>query len=465
MLRRHPMLSRALLFVAPSLLIAACSAADAPNETTRDSTDELTQIVQHPHRSLCPQKVAPGYARCFARVRTDEKGQMLALAAPQGITPANLRAAYNLPASGGGGRTIAIVDAQDDPKAEADMNAYRSQFGIPSCTTANGCFKKVNQNGTAGSYPTADAGWAGEIALDLDMASAVCPDCKILLVEANSANMTDLGAAVNTAVALGASAVSNSYGGPEDSSTVSDSAQYFDHPGVLITASSGDSGYGVSFPASSQFVTAVGGTSLVASTSTARGWKEGAWSGAGSGCSAYIAKPSWQKDPGCAKRTVADVSAVADPNTGVATYDTYGGSGWQVVGGTSASSPIIAAMYTLLNIAKNDASYDYAHAGAFYDVTSGKNGTCGGSYLCTSVAGYDGPTGLGGPNGSALASGSGGGGGSTCVHGKCSSGTKLTGSCDACVAKVCASDSYCCSTAWDGQCVGEVGSACGQTRP
>jgi hypothetical protein len=482
MTRRHSFALRALLFVAPSLLVAACSAeGPSSEETTRGTADELSQIKQLPHRGLCPDTAAPGHARCFARVRTDSNGQMLALATPQGITPANLRAAYNLPASGGAGRTIAIVDAQDDPKAEADMGAYRAQFGLPACTTTNGCFKKVNQNGVAGSYPAADTGWAGEIALDLDMASAVCPDCKILLVEASTSSMADLGAAVNTAVALGAAAVSNSYGGSEDSSTASDSAKYFNHPGVLITASSGDSGYGVSFPASSQYVTAVGGTSLVTSTGTTRGWKEGAWSGAGSGCSAYIAKPSWQKDTGCAKRTVADVSAVADPNTGVAVYDTYGGNGWEVVGGTSASSPIIASIYALTNHAKDDASYDYAHTTAFYDVASGKNGSCSGSYLCTSVAGYDGPTGLGSPNGGTLASGgggggtdagtggtdagggtdSGGGGGSTCSHATCTAGTKLVTTCDPCVAKICASDSYCCATQWDSQCVGEVASICG----
>src|SRR6185369_14902861 len=175
-----------------------------------------------------------------------------------------------------------------------------------------------------------------------------CPKCKILLVEANSASMSDLGAAVNTAAALGATVISNSYGGSEDSSATSTDAQYFNHPGIAITVSSGDNGYGVEYPASSAHVIAVGGTSLAKSSST-RGWAEGAWNGAGSGCSKYVAKPSAQKDTGCTKRTVADVSAVADPNTGVAVYDTYGGAsagatGWVVYGGTSAAAPIVAAV-------------------------------------------------------------------------------------------------------------------------
>ncbi|MYV94090.1 S8 family serine peptidase, partial [Streptomyces sp. SID1034] len=178
----------------------------------------------------------------------------------------------------------------------------------------------------------------------------VCPQCHILLVEATSANMDDLGAAVNRAVTMGAKYVSNSYGGSEDSTDPSSDASYFNHPGVAITVSSGDSGYGVEYPAASQYVTSVGGTSLSRASNT-RGWSESVWGsssggeGAGSGCSAYDPKPSWQSDTGCAKRTVADVSAVADPNTGLAVYDSYQASGWNVYGGTSASSPIIAGVY------------------------------------------------------------------------------------------------------------------------
>ena len=242
--------------------------------------------------------------------------------------------------------------------------------------------------------------------LDLEMVSATCPQCHILLVEANSPTDANLGTAVNTAVAQGAVAVSNSYGGPESSSDPSISASYFQHPGVAITVSSGDEGYGVEFPASSPYVTSVGGTSL-SHASNARGWTESVWStssteGAGSGCSSYETKPSFQTDTGCTRRTVADVSAVADPATGVAVYDSYGSGGWTVFGGTSVSSPIIASVYAMASPPPANAypnQYPYADPGALFDVTTGRTATCSPSYLCTAGAGYDGPTGLGTPNG------------------------------------------------------------------
>jgi subtilase family serine protease len=347
---------------------------------------------------------------CLALARTDIVHHLgiTPNATPSGYGPTDLQSAYALPASAGSGATVAIVDAYDDPKAEADLGTYRSQYGLPACTTANGCFKKVNQTGGT-TYPTADSGWAGEISLDLDMVSAVCPQCHILLVEASSANMSDLGTAVNRAVTMGAKYVSNSYGGSEDSSDTSSDSSYFNHPGVAITVSSGDSGYGTEYPAASRYVTAVGGTSLSRASNT-RGWTESVWGtsgggdGAGSGCSAYDAKPTWQTDTGCSKRTVADVSAVADPATGLAVYDSYQTSGWQVYGGTSASSPIIASVYALAGTpgsGDTPASYPYAHTGSLNDVTSGANGSCSSSYLCTAKSGYDGPTGLGTPNGTA----------------------------------------------------------------
>jgi hypothetical protein len=321
------------------------------------------------------------------------------------------------------------VDAFDAPNAEADLGTYRTQYGLSACTTANGCFKKVNQTGAASPLPKSDTGWAGEIMLDLDMVSAACPDCKILLVEANSANTPDLGAAVNTAATMGASAISNSYGGAEDSTVAMVSSQYYKHAGVLVTVSSGDSGYGVEFPASSEFVMAVGGTNLAKSSST-RGWAEKAWTSAGSGCSKYITKPTWQKDTGCTFRMEADVSAVADPATGVAVYQ----GGWQVVGGTSAASPIVAAIFTLFNLTTIDLSWPYTNAAKFNDVTSGSNGSCTTSYQCTAAAGYDGPTGNGTPNGTAFSgttpppadAGTGGtGGGSDAAGGSGGSGGAL----------------------------------------
>jgi hypothetical protein len=323
------------------------------------------------------------------------------LAGVNGYYPCDLQNAYNLPsATNGSGKTVALVDAFDDPNAEADLATYRTEFGLPACTTANGCFTKLDEMGGT-TYPVADDGWAQEISLDVDMVSATCPLCKIMLVEATSPSDDDLAAAEDTAVAQGASVVSNSFGsnGAEPDDTAFDS--HYNHPGVPILASSGDSGYGVEFPAASQYVIAVGGTSLNPA-STPRGAEEVAWSGAGSGCSLYEAKPAWQTDTGCTMRTVADVSAVADPNTGVATYDSYGsGGGWGIVGGTSVSSPIVAGAFAMGNpSAHNYAQELYLRRAAFFDVTSGGNGFCGAQlYLCNGVPGYDGPTGLGTPNG------------------------------------------------------------------
>ncbi len=392
--------------------LAGCTAVDRGDVDRTESA--LSAIPHYPHKAICADDHIPGHMHCMAHVRTDAAGKPMAAAAPQGFVPSDLVSAYNLPTTGGAGQTIAIIDAQDNPNAESDLAKYRSQFGLPACTTANGCFKKVGQDGSA-KLPSPDSGWAGEIALDLDMASAVCPNCKILLVEATSATQDNLGTALNTAIAMGATVASNSYGGGEDSTVSSTDAQYFNHPGVAITVSSGDNGYGAQYPASSQYVIAVGGTSLAASSSTSRGWVEGVWGdasnsqgGAGSGCSADITKPSWQKDTGCKKRMIADVSAVADPNTGVAVYDTYGGAaagatGWIVVGGTSASAPIVAATLALTGHNKDSAAFIYANTGNWYDVTSGTNGSCGANaYYCKAAAGYDGPTGWGTPNGQAL---------------------------------------------------------------
>jgi Carboxypeptidase regulatory-like domain/Kelch motif len=356
-------------------------------------------------RALCAGPQKKGELSCFALARTDIAGRTGVLAphaaAPAGYGPADLQSAYALPsATGGGSQTVAIVDAYDNPNAEADLAVYRAQFGLPPCTTANGCFSKVNQVGLSSPLPTPDAGWAAEISLDVQMVSATCPNCHILLVEANSNLNTDLYPAVNTAVTLGARFVSNSWGGSENIGET-DSDAFFNHPGVAITVSSGDSGFGVSYPASSKYVTAVGGTTLTRA-GTGRGWAETAWNGAGSGCSLFEDKPAFQTDPDCAKRSVADVSAIGDPHTGVAVYNTFQAPGWQVYGGTSVSSPIVAGTYALAGTPVAGTypnTYPYATPSALNDVTSGSNGSCGNSYLCTAVPGYDGPTGLGTPNG------------------------------------------------------------------
>jgi subtilase family serine protease len=351
-------------------------------------------------KPVCPGPAGPGTAHCHAHVITDDIGTPLAAAAPSGYGPVQFRTGYGLTATGSSSTTIAIVDAYDDPTIESDLGVYSTQFGLPKCTTANGCFKKVNQNGGT-SYPAKNAGWALEISLDVQIAHAICPNCKILLVEANSNSFSDLLKAEDYAIAH-AKITSNSWGGGEFSGEISNDS-HFNHVGHPITFSSGDGGYGVEYPASSQYVTAVGGTTLnLNSNNTYK--SETAWSGSGSGCSAYEPKPTWQKDTGCVRRTVADVAADANPSTGAAVYDSFaynGHSGWFKVGGTSLSSPIIAAVYALAGNAAStvDGSYSYSHKTSLHDVTSGSNGSCGGSYLCTAKTGYDGPTGNGTPKG------------------------------------------------------------------
>lgn len=361
----------------------------------------------------------PGQAACHAILHLNGAGPNSAT--PSGYGPTDLQAAYNLASassSAGASQIVGIVDAYDDPNAASDVNTYRAHFGLPlleacngnpikSATNAGPCLLKIDQSGGT-AMPRKNGGWAQEISLDLDMASAICPHCRILLVEAKSASFADLGAAVNEAAAQGATVISNSYGGSDNSDA--NYGAYYDHPGVAVTASSGDSGYGVEYPASSQYVTAAGGTTLARATGSTRGWAESAWSGAGSGCSAYNPQPTWQTGVPtlaavCGRRAVADVSAVADPNTGVAVYDSYayqGVSGWLVFGGTSVASPIIASVYALAGNASSvtvAAQLPYTHTNSLNDVTTGSNGSCGGSSLCTAGSAWDGPTGLGTPNG------------------------------------------------------------------
>ncbi|HWG28786.1 S53 family peptidase [Actinospica sp.] len=378
---------------------AAAPATKAPTTNVRDACPATTQV------------------RCFAELRTDvhggfgvrgaAAGRIAPRALPTGYGPATLQAAYKLPAGHGAGETVAVVDAGDDATAEADLAVYRSTYGLPACSTADGCFAKVDQSGTTSPLPP-DQGWGVEISLDLDMVSAACPGCHILLVEADTATFDSLAAAENTAAKLGATEISNSYGGTEQEAMEPYAADY-SHKGVAVVASSGDYGYGIpNFPAVFSSVIAVGGTSLATSTDS-RGWSETAWDSDGgataSGCSAYIAKPTWQKDPNCPGRTVVDVSADADPNTGPAVYDAHDGYGWTVVGGTSAASPFIAGVIALAGnpSALPNASYVYARKADLNDVVGGANldggGDCGGDYLCNAVKGYDGPTGLGTPDG------------------------------------------------------------------
>src|SRR5579864_3617567 len=238
----------------------------------------------------------PRLAGCDANVVTDSAGKPLASTAPPpgALGPSRFHSAYNLPANAPNAQTIGIVDAYDDPNIESDLGTFSSYYGLPACTTANGCFSKVNQTGGT-TYPSRNSGWALEIALDVETAHAICQNCKILLVEASSNSLANLGAAENEAVALGANVISNSWGASEYSSETSDELSYFKHPGVAITASAGDGGYGPEFPAASQYVTSFGGTTLNLNANGGYG-SETVWSGTGSGCSAYEPKPSWQTD-------------------------------------------------------------------------------------------------------------------------------------------------------------------------
>lgn len=347
----------------------------------------------------------PGHARCLAQYRAGRpvhSGRSAAAALPDGFGPADLKSAYALPATTST-KTVAVVLAFDYPSAEADLAVYRSTFGLPACTAASGCFRKVNQQGLAAPLPEADPGWALEAALDLQMVSASCPTCKLILVEGDDNSFEALAAAVDTAVRIGASVVSNSYGGDESGFDATVEASY-NHPGTPILASSGDFGFTTAqTPAALPGVIAIGGTSLVRDGSS-RGWSEQVWGGAGSGCSAWHDKPSWQHDPNCQMRTTADISAVADPATGVAVYDTFGipaDQAWLILGGTSVSSPFLAGVIASTgHPEKVTAQRLYAKkASVFNDVVGGSNGFCGDDYLCTGLPGYDAPSGRGTPRG------------------------------------------------------------------
>ncbi|MEA2477555.1 MAG: hypothetical protein QOC87_1754, partial [Actinomycetota bacterium] len=343
-----------------------------------------------------------------------------ATAGPTGFKPSQFHSAYNLPTQAPVPQTIALVVAYDWPTAKVDLDKFNSTFGLPafpSCsgTVTTSCFQKVNQNGAASPLPSSNASWAQETAIDVETAHGICQSCKILLVEANSAGFADLAAAENRAAALGANVISNSYGGGDWVFDLSPYVSAYDHPGIAVVAASGDGGYtssGSVFPASLPGTVAVGGTTLALNADNSYK-SETTWSGAGSGCSSPYAAPAWQTSlsnwasVGCdTKRAVADVAAVANPATGAAIYDStkyQGKSGWFVFGGTSLATPIIAGVYGLAGNATSQpypASIAYANSSAFRDITSGSNiSTCGGRTICQAGAGYDGPTGLGTPNG------------------------------------------------------------------
>jgi alpha-tubulin suppressor-like RCC1 family protein len=424
----------AIVWAGTAILTASLAASPVAAETVRVASSHISlprgSDIHHGANgeadvAVCPS-TSPRTVSCLARLRLGSANEAVGGARPSvagamstigdngAYSPAFLQSAYNLPSrTSGQGQTVAIIDAFDDPNAESDMAVYRNHFGLPPCTSANKCFRKVDEHGGA-KLPWADGEWSTEISLDVDMVSAICPRCDILLVEAYQPTIYDLGSAVDTAVRLGATEVSNSYGATENIFTLTGDG-YFHHPGVAIVAASGDdggAGLGAVFPASSPDVVAAGGTTLDQLTSDGtRNATETLWNGvrgqAGSGCSHYEPKPTWQHDPDCSMRMTADVAAVADPETGVWVYDSYpyygGTMNWTVLGGTSVSSPIIASVYALAgdhpSATSTPSEYPYADPGALNDITgAGSTFSCP-DYACAAGPGYDGPTGLGTPNG------------------------------------------------------------------
>jgi subtilase family serine protease len=404
------------------LLLVAMIGATALPLTAMPAFADITPAATYQH--ACAATAPPGYATCLSLHDTALVGALTPSATPSATDapgqyePADLQRAYSLTAaaaSRGSGETVAIVDAYKDPDILIDLTAYRSYFGLGGNSLGNLSLYNEDGGTDLSAIPVdGSSGWDIEESLDVEMVAATCPRCSIDLIEANSNSVADLATAANTAAGLpGVAAVSNSYGAAEFAGETGYDADY-DHPGVAVTASTGDSGYGVEYPSASPYVTAVGGTSLTPDSSVARGWSERVWGdgkvgtdgdGAGSGCSAYETKASWQgtvSDPLCADRTVADVAADADPDTGVWIYDSYSLGGWQSNwGGTSMASPIIAAAYALAGppaAGSYPASFPYAHPAFLHNVPAGSNGGCG-TYLCNGGPGYNGPTGLGTPDG------------------------------------------------------------------
>ena len=468
------------------MLAMAAGLTSTPAAWASGSTAPTTKRYAKVRR-VCP-RAEPGRATCQALVRvrvasaaasagvrpyTANDGA--ASSGPAGgLTPAQLASAYGYePTAGGSGQTVGIVDAFDDPSIEADLGEFDKNYGLADCTSANGCFRKVGQTGPAGPLPAPDEnGWSVEISLDVETVHSVCQKCKILLVEADSESNEDLAAAVNEAVGLGATEVSNSYAGPEAGLETSEQAAY-DHPGIPIAAATGDEGYDdwtelneelsspgmPDAPASLPSVVAVGGTSLHLTAGGARAsetvWNDegpggetgfGLLGATGGGCSTVFTAQLWQRETpgftatGCGSaRLAADVSADADPFTGFDVYDSYEcglycaetglGQGWVTIGGTSLSTPIIAALYALAGGGQGveyPALTLYGHlAGesSLYDVTEGGNGYCDGesaalcgdpnstfgsvvdcegTTACNAAPGFDGPSGVGTPNGLGL---------------------------------------------------------------
>lgn len=390
------------------MLASAClqSAAQDPLETGAQMLLDPVAADDMPTASVC--SATSGRYQCFAHIRATPIGRAQAFAAPAGFGAPDLQAAYKIPQVIAGTPTIAIVVAYGYPQLESDLATYRSQYGLPACTVGNGCLKIVNQAGATSPLPApppVNDDWTLETALDLDMASAACPSCKLLVVQAtdNIGNGLEIGQ--SAAARLGATVISDSWGGPErPGQSLTQIEQAFDQPGIAIFVAAGDNGYndsggGPNYPATSAHAIGVGGTTLVRDAS-ARGFSETAWSKGGSACSLSIPKPGYQTTTGCNFKATADVSAVGNPQTGSAVYNANNG-GWVVIGGTSAASPLVAGIFAATGLGGlASGAFIKANADKLYDVTSGSNGSCSAPVLCNAGVGWDGPTGYGTPNAS-----------------------------------------------------------------
>ena len=421
--------TRSLAIIAPVALVAGGMIAVAPAIVMAGTpASAATAPVPANWHYACGNTFTTGKLNCFVIKNTAAHPTAAtvrpgAIPSGDGYGPSQFQAAYGLTAASaadGSGTTVAVVDAYNDPTAASDLATYRSAAGLPALTS--GQFTQYNQNGQTSPLPaTAPASddWTLEESLDVDMVSAICPLCKIDLVEADNDTGTGLYVAEETAATtLGAHYISNSWGGSESSSDLTYDSEYFGVSGVVYTASAGDSAYsgGVIYPATSPHVVSVGGTTLNTASNT-RGWTESVWKtstteGTGSGCSSNEPQPSWQSSislisSACSHRVDNDVAADADPNTGAAVYDTTNGNGgWNEVGGTSESSPMIASVFALAanngNGGNNAADSIYTHTANLYEVTASNNGTCSPSVLCTATGAantYNGPTGWGTPDG------------------------------------------------------------------
>jgi len=418
-------LARWSAFLVMAALSAGCSSGMTPSTDGQGTANQTAlqnlegaayvahQIATGAFIEACPATVF-GEGRCLAIGLKDKSRAPRSQAGPYGSVagfgPAQLQSAYNIAndAKNDKGGLVAVVEAGGDPALDHDLGVYRKEFGLPRCDLRSGCLRIENQYGKIRPHPPVINGWLAEQSLDVDMVSANCPHCRILVVEAS----TSLGIAERTAARAHPVAISNSWGGGEFPGEKPSEHRLFDHPGIAVTASAGDGGYGVIFPSAANTVVAVGGTSLYTAHNS-RGWSETVWAGSGSGCSQYIPESSWQAPTeqqlgGCSKRIVADVAYIADPDTGVAVYESLPGDGeppgWQVWGGTSVGSPAIAAIYALSGDTTGyPASIAYANPTDLYNVTSGSNSPSDQCapyyYLCNGEVGYNGPTGLGTPNG------------------------------------------------------------------